>query len=129
MNISSPQVRYRNKDNGWNVERVSVENQVIQYQIHQSFYDAYEENTEEFLIHEIKQELYKQLISSDCVLISKHEHLDDMSVTYSGQINVVKNGDQYSGLIETNVFKVEEEKFSEKELIQAVRKTFPERFI
>jgi hypothetical protein len=129
MNILSSQLHYRTNTDGWNSEFVHVENKIIQYEIHQSFYDCNEENSEEFLIDSIKQNLYDQLIASNSVIISKHEQFENMTATYRGEINVLSNGDQYTGLIETNIFKVENEKFSEKDLIQAVRKTFPERFI
>jgi hypothetical protein len=118
------------KDSGWKKRNVYASSKVLKYEVHRSYMkEEFSEQTEESIIDSIKYKLYTDLMEADCVSISKHKYVQDMSTVYRGEINFMPNGNEYTGLIETNIFKVENEKFSEKELIHAVRKTFPERFI
>jgi uncharacterized membrane protein YcgQ (UPF0703/DUF1980 family) len=118
------------KDSGWKKRNVYASSKVLKYEVHRSYMEEeFSEQTPESLIDSIKYKLYTELMEADCVSISKHQYVQDMSTVYRGEINFMPNGNEYTGLVLADVFKVEEETFSEKELIQAVRKTFPERFV
>ena len=76
------------------------------------------------LIDSIAYELYK----NNYVNFSKNKELKTQETIIRAEINVVPLGAKF-GLIENDMFIVNGEKFTEEDLIEAVKIAYPERFI
>lgn len=83
-----------------------------------------ENEIKNILINSIADELYK----NNFVHFSKKEHMETQETIIKAEINVVPLGEKF-GLIENDMFIVNGEKFSEEDLIEAVKIAYPERFI
>lgn len=84
----------------------------------------YENEIKKTLIDSIAYELYK----NNYVNFSKNKELKTQETIIRAEINVVPLGAKF-GLIENDMFIVNGEKFTEEDLIEAVKIAYPERFI
>ena len=84
----------------------------------------YENEIKKTLIDSIAYELYK----NNYVNFSKNNKLKTQETIIKAEINVVPLGKKF-GLIENDMFIVNGEKFTEEDLIEAVKIAYPERFI
>jgi hypothetical protein len=82
---------------------------------------------EEFAKEKLEESLFKQLSDSGYISFIK-EKKPGFAEQITAHINVAKQPDYYLKFT-GNVFEVNGEKFTEEDLIEAVKNTFPERLI
>lgn len=80
------------------------------------------------LKNEIALELVNKLMEQNLITIDQIRIFETDVSRFISSINVVEPGIRFS-IVENDVFTVDEEKFSEEDIIAAIRATYPERFI
>lgn len=83
--------------------------------------------SEEYVKSELIRKLVKGLINNSLVNIYTSKDTDGIT-TYAAEINAVHTGTSYVNL-EDKQFTVEGENFTNEDLVEAVKKCFPERFV
>ena len=78
---------------------------------------------------EIATEITKHLINSDLITISKDYDVNTLNTVYKGYIDVVKDPNLKSILMDEYIYVVENKKFSHEQIEEAIKNTFPEYFI
>lgn len=87
-----------------------------------------DKKNELFIKRNIAQDLSKSLIENDLIIFNIYEEWFNNQKIIQGTINVVDPGIRYVNKKDEK-FVVDDQVFDNDELIEAVRKTFPERFI
>lgn len=104
-------------------ELKNVRELVVSYELS----DAYKE-PEEFVKEKLVYKLSKSIIENNLAIFNKYKNFDDFSNIFTATINVVDPGKRYVNIIDEK-FMVNGEIFTNDELVQAVKNTFPERLL
>lgn len=116
-------------DNGWMKQHKAklfkfLEVHYEHDRFNQKMYDVPEEIIKRELAYKLGDEIFKR----DLVHFEKNFHPENFKQTISAGINVAQPGIQYANL-EEFVFKVNDEEFTNDELVEAVKSYYAERLI
>lgn len=91
--------------------------------------DGYNPQSEEYIYARLKSGLVDKLFNNkQLYIITKDWDADTNNYRYSIDINISKRGYKFSNVVNSE-FRVQDEAFTEEELISAVQIAYPERFI
>lgn len=117
------------RSDGFTITQVSDEVKTIRvnYDI-----DVSDRFAKEFAIEKAKREitnkLVDDLVDGRCITIFESTDFCNQGIKVSAEIHFVESGNKYVNFFD-NIFTVKGEKFTNEELVEAVKNTFPERLI
>lgn len=115
--------------NGWNTIETSPS--ITSFTTQEIIYDHYVENEQEYLARIKENLVYKltsQLMESGLVDFVQHKDALTGSTVVRAEVDVVPVGQRFANRTE-NSFVVDEQTFTNDELVEAVKKAYPEKFI
>lgn len=106
-----------------NVKELSVSGEISQYDLTNDSIESINQ-VKNSLVHKLAE----SLISNELVEFEQCKNIENFSDVITASINIVEPGKKFVNLTD-NKFIVQNEEFSNDELVQAVKIAYPERFI
>lgn len=106
-----------------NVKELSVSGEISQYDLTNDSIESINQ-VKNSLVHKLAE----SLISNELVEFEQCKNIENYSDVITASINIVEPGKKFVNLTD-NKFIVQNEEFSNDELVQAVKIAYPERFI
>jgi len=80
------------------------------------------------IYHELALELSHEIIAAKVIRVSTQQNAYDYSLQYTAELTACSPGTKFTN-VRNDVFTINNEHFNEQDIIEALKLTFPERFL